>query len=359
MMPIGPGRSLRLAAALLVLDGLAGLYLGGLIGGAVCALAVLAVAASWPLAPRLARLAAARGAAAAVAAVAAAASLVDLLLLAESALDALARLLVFLVLYRLLTGHALRDMRDVAFLAFFMLVLVAPATSAVSFLFVLTAFLVIGIWALMLYHVQAEPLRAGAAGSAALTDTLGPDLLRLSAVASVATLALTLTLFFVLPRVGQATLPLRAHVGRLVSGFSDRVELGALGEIELDASVAMRVHLPDTADPERLPGLRWRGVVLDEFDGRVWSVGHPTRVTLGQMLAVPNAAYYQLGLPRGIGPVVTQEVFLEPLGTPAIFAAPRALRLRTAARSVVMDDMGSLSIGTPTARLSYVVQSEL
>src|SRR2546425_12168251 len=39
-------------------------------------------------------------------------------------------------------------------------------------------------------------------------------------------------------------------------------------------SIAMRVRIPEQAvgEPDRLPGLRWRGVALDTYDGRAWSV---------------------------------------------------------------------------------------
>src|SRR5207247_2099221 len=95
------------------------------------------------------------------------------------------------------------------------------------------------------------------------------DLLGLSLGASVATLAITAALFFVIPRIGQAALTLRTHTSRMVTGFSDRVELGSFGQIETDDAIAMRVHIPEQAagELERRPGLRWRGVALDTYDG--------------------------------------------------------------------------------------------
>src|SRR5258708_5069237 len=81
-------------------------------------------------------------------------------------------------------------------------------------------------------------------------------------------------LFFIIPRVGQATLPFRAELGKRVSGFADRVELGAYGEIETDSTVVMRVHFPNSVTPpEKLPNLRWRGLAFDRFDGRIWEAG--------------------------------------------------------------------------------------
>jgi hypothetical protein len=115
-----------------------------------------------------------------------------------------------------------------------------------------------------------------------------------------------------------------------VTGFSDRVELGAYGQIQTDTSVAMRVHVTGDVPPEALPALRWRGIVFDEFDGRAWSVSHSQRTTLRRAMA----SDYRVGAFRGRGPLLTQEFFLEPIGTEIVFAAPRALRLETRAPEI-------------------------
>src|SRR5438046_679183 len=107
------------------------------------------------------------------------------------------------------------------------------------------------------------------------------QLARVSLVAAATTFVLTGMLFFVIPRMGQAALPIRAQFSRMVTGFSDRVELGAFGEIETDKTVVMRVYVSDDIEePSLLPGLRWRGIVFDRFDGRTWAVGRPARVPL-------------------------------------------------------------------------------
>src|SRR5207248_1752917 len=59
----------------------------------------------------------------------------------------------------------------------------------------------------------------------------GWSLVGLAGGASVGVLLLTAALFAVLPRVGLAALPLRARLGQMVSGFSERVELGDYGSI--------------------------------------------------------------------------------------------------------------------------------
>ena len=82
----------------------------------------------------------------------------------------------------------------------------------------------------------------------------------------------------------------------MVTGFSDRVELGAFGEIETDQTVVMRVYVTDTTeDPALLPNLRWRGIVFDRFDGRTWAVGRSDRAPVKRW---PNGRFV-LAAPAG------------------------------------------------------------
>ena len=203
--------------------------------------------------------------------------------------------MLFLLLVKLYTRRTSRDARDLAFLAFFMLVAVAPATTSVVFLALFVVFLVVGTWLLMLRHLVAEGEGAPPSLEARRPFGLGRDLFALSLAASAATIAITTVLFLVIPRVGQAALPLRPHVSRMVSGFSERVELGAFGEIEADSTVVMRVHLEEwrggQGRPEALPALRWRGIAFDAFDGRAWTVSRSTlRLTLRRELPVVSDA---------------------------------------------------------------------
>jgi len=354
------GLAVRVAAHLLAAAGVAALGLAGMIGplgaGLVGAGLLLSLGAE-RLRARLGRMPALGGALAATAAVAWG---VDLLYLAETVLDALVHLLLFLVVARLFTLRAPADARVVAFLSFFMLVAASSASFGVSFLFLFLGYLLLATWLLLLQHVlsESEPAPGRTVVGGALPIGRGRGLLLLAVAASAATLAITVALFFVIPRVGLAALPFRARLGPLVTGFTERVELGSYGQIQTDESVAMRVHIPEsTPAPDRIPDLRWRGIVFDEFDGQAWTVGQPERMTLRRAGVGPGD--FRLGLPRGRGRTLYQEVFLEPIGTEVIFAAARVLRVTLRSDQLTVDDMGALSVASPSARLSYVVESEL
>jgi transglutaminase-like putative cysteine protease len=334
--------TLRLALHLLVADGLIGLFLADLLGPVTAVITGAGLLVSWWTAPRLV-LRPSLGRAFLL--VAWLAALIDTLWLAESTLDGLVRFLLFLVLYHLLTLSSVRETRRVAFLAFFMLVLAASSAFGVEFLFVLLAFVGLGTWVMLLQTQVAQ---------APDLDTGG--LIPVAVAASVGVVVVTAVFFFVIPRVGLAALPFRLRTGPMITGFSDKVELGAYGEIETDSTVVMRVHMPEwTPQPDRIPALRWRGVVLDHFDGRVWRAREPRRVPLER-----PAGDFLLGLPRGTGRLLVQDIYLEPLGTAVLFGAPRVLTLRLrAGDSLSVDDMGSISAPAARSRLRYTVVSEV
>ena len=354
-MTIPAATALTVTVYLLVADGIAALVLGGLLSLPGALVVSAAVAGScWQDGLR-GRLAAVPRLGTALVALAALGVALEILLLAPGMLDAFTHLLIFLLLIKLYTRRTLRDTRDIAFLAFFMLVAVSPVTTSVVFLGLFVVFLVTGTWLLMVRHLLIE---MEAAGGAAAPLRVRRDLLGLSLAASAATILITFVLFLLIPRVGQAALPLRPQVSRMVSGFSDRVELGAFGEIEADATVVMRVHLEGwqggAGRPERLPNLKWRGMALDFFDGRAWTVSRSTlRLTLRRQLPVPFAVHQYYG-----GPVLTQEIYLEPIGSEMVFGAPRVLRWLGRSDFVTLDDLGNIAVPGPAARLHYTVESE-
>jgi protein-glutamine gamma-glutamyltransferase len=352
-------RALSIAVYLLVSNGVAALFLGGLIGVAGLVVVGVLVAGSWwqePLRRRVERVPRLGVALVTLAAVGLA---VEIAASAPSMLDVFTHLLVFLLLVKLYTRRTPRDARDVSFLTFFMLVAASPVTTSVVFLGLFVTFLVVGTWLLMLRHVLNESddaVRPALARTPALG--FGRDLFSLALAASAATIAVTGLLFVIIPRVGQAALPMQPGGSRMVSGFSERVRLGAFGEIEADAAIVMRVQLTQfeggRGAPESLPSLRWRGIAFDHFDGREWTVSHSTlKLTLRRELPVPFPIHRHYG-----GPVLTQEIHLEPLGSAMIFGAPRVVRLQGRSDLVTIDDLGNIAVAAPSARLQYTVESE-
>jgi transglutaminase-like putative cysteine protease len=350
--------ALRLVTYLLVGDGIAALYMAGLIGPLGVALVVAAILVSWALERARERGALRPAVAWGLVGTAAFAIAADLVYLAQTLLDGMVHLLLFLILVRLFMHRVLRDLRDAGFLSFFLLIAASSVTFSAGFIFVFAVFLLLVTWMLMLHHVVAESEKAGYTSPEAAGTRVGlrSPLMRVSLAAAAGTFVLAGLFFFIIPRVGQAALPFRPQTGRMVTGFTDRVELGAFGDIETDRTVVMRVYFPDeTGDPERLPNLRWRGLVFDRFDGRTWTFGQPRRIVVRRSFTNE----FQLNAAQGRRPVVRQEIFLDPIGTDVVFGAPRVLRMDLRVTALASDDMGSVFVPSASARLHYVVDSEL
>src|SRR4030095_12145057 len=117
------------------------------------------------------------------------------------------------------------------------------------------------------------------------------------------------------------------------------------------------------ADPERRQhrhaGARPRRAPRRGAAASARARGAPPTHTARAPLRRSLASDYRVGTYRGRGPLVTQEVFLEPIGTEVIFSAPRALRLETRAPEITVDDTGTVTVPSASARLHYRVESEL
>src|SRR3990172_5018683 len=228
--------ALKLSAYLLVADGFAALLLAEVFSPAAAAGVGAAIAACWwadRLRPRL-RLRVLTGVAGAVLAF----GVVDAAFLAESFFDSVIHLLVLLLLYKLVTWRTARDAIHLGVLSFFMLVSASAVTIGLAFLAIFVAFLVIGTWTFTLVHLrqEAEAFSPRAAETLEAARVVTPGFVAMSLLFSLAGLLLTAAIFFVLPRIGRAFLPLAAKAGGMATGFSHRGELGAPGTIPTGAT---------------------------------------------------------------------------------------------------------------------------
>ncbi|GAB4204239.1 MAG: protein-glutamine gamma-glutamyltransferase TgpA [Tibeticola sp.] len=112
-------------------------------------------------------------------------------------------------------------------------------------------------------------------------------------------------LFLLFPRVAPLwSLPTDARSAK--SGLSATMEVGAITQLALDDSIAMRVKFDGAVPPQ--PELYFRGPVLSEFDGRIW------RPRVLRRSADPAPDLQALGAP------VRYQVTLEPTQQPWLFA---------------------------------------
>jgi protein-glutamine gamma-glutamyltransferase len=132
-------------------------------------------------------------------------------------------------------------------------------------------------------------------------------------------------LFFVFPRFSAGYFARTGLQPSLMSGFTDDVELGQIGEIKKNTSVVMRVQ---TNAPVQYPLFRWRGIALTNFDGHRWYSKDSRRKTKEHE---PDG-WIRLNSPGDLqGRAAAQVQFtalLQPLASDALFAPAEVIALR-------------------------------
>lgn len=166
---------------------------------------------------------------------------------------------------------------------------------------------------------------------------------------------LALPIFLITPRAAESMLSVPGGAASSgFTGFSDHVTLGDIGRLNESNQLVMRVRVEAPARGSARP-LRWRGVALDHFDGRNWSQSAEPRPTYADF----DGNLCKLGTTDDLTRLTTQTFFVEPIDTPVIFAAPRALALQGAFPYVRRDsEDGLFSRAHPTERVTYTVHSD-
>ena len=128
------------------------------------------------------------------------------------------------------------------------------------------------------------------------------------------------------------------------TGFSDRVQLGGIGQIQQSNAVVMHIQIDGDRDGKY--ALAWRGVALANFDGKNWSNPRQQYVLyrdadggfrippIGQGVARALTLPYHL---------IHYRVLMEPIGTNIFFLAPWARRIEGAYRTLQTDTGGAVS----------------
>jgi hypothetical protein len=245
-----------------------------------------------------------------------------------AALLAAVHFLIFVMLARLYSATTDRDALFLAMLAFAAMLASSILTVDTSFLILFFIFMLFGVAAFI-----GLELRRGANGT--LTPPFGAqpaEERRLSRALSLASLSVALgsivvggMLFFIFPRFTAGYLGRDSMQPSLMTGFSDDIELGQIGEIKKNSEVVMRVK---TGKPVAYPMLRWRGIALINFDGKRWST--PENKT-EKLVAGPDG-WILLREPDRNGAqsaaVMQYTVFLQPIATSAIFTPGEPISLR-------------------------------
>jgi protein-glutamine gamma-glutamyltransferase len=288
----------------------------------------------------------------------------DYFFVSRGFLAATVHLVLFLMVVRLFSLQRPRDHYMLAVLSFLMVLGAAVLTVDSVFLFSFTGFLLVAVIAFVLMemrhslaeeHARAqEPHIASPYGRMAYVLVATAPLLVLLIMAG------SFLIFLLLPRVSSRYLSAYTSTNDLSTGFTDRVQLGRIGQIQQSSAVVMHIEIQN--DLQGAYDLKWRGVALNRFDGKMWSNAFgPTMMRPGLDGRYRLAPAEDGGASPAVpGRRIHYRVLMEPLGTNVFFLAEKPKTLSGNYRQMSTDAGGAvynLDTGHPINR--YDAESEL
>jgi hypothetical protein len=245
------------------------------------------------------------------------------------ALLATIHLMLFAIIVRLYSASKTRDYLFLTLMAFTSMLAAAILTVDTAFLAFFLLFMALAVSTFVGLEMWrsaqgavAQPLQTGTRVAKRLHNALGAT----SAAIALGSLAVGAVIFLVLPRFTGGYMSGLNLQPTLISGFSDDVELGEIGQIKKSSQVVMRISVEGGLDAAR--GVHWRGIALTTFDGRRWYNGPHDPATV-----VPGSdAWFHLSpgevAKRRPGRPLQYSVLLEPIATTALFFVNQADSVR-------------------------------
>lgn len=263
----------------------------------------------------------------------------DYLFVSGSFLSATVHLVLFLMVVRLFSLQRPRDHYTLAVLSFLMVLGAAVLTVDSVFLFSFAAFLLVAVITFVLMEMRHSLSETRAHAQEPRVGTphrsMGYTLLASGPVLMLLILAGSSLIFFLLPRVSMRYLTAYSPSSDLSTGFSDRVQLGRIGQIQQSSAVVMHIQIDN--DLQGAYDLKWRGIALTRFDGRVWS----NSFGQAEVPRGPDGSYH-LAPPKLPARTIHYRVLMEPLGTNVFFLAERPQGLQGDFRRVGIDAGGAV-----------------
>jgi transglutaminase-like putative cysteine protease len=253
--------------------------------------------------------------------------------------SATVHLVLFVMVVRLFSTRRDRDYYFLAVISFLMVLAAAVLTVDSTFLLSFAAFMLMAVVTCILMEMRRAATKATVRANSS-RDDLAYRQMAVSLAGASPVLALLIMLgaaaiFFVLPRISNGYLSAFARNGEISTGFSDQVRLGQIGEIQQSNSLVM--HIQIDGDPHGSYDLKWRGVALNDFNGKTWSNPHAQHVVAslgGRFLLLPNEWRNQFVRPPQ---PIHYRVLMEPLVSNVFFLAPTARLLQGNYRLLSMD----------------------
>ncbi|MFZ0772659.1 MAG: DUF3488 and transglutaminase-like domain-containing protein [Candidatus Sulfotelmatobacter sp.] len=279
----------------------------------------------------------------------------DYFLLSRAFLAATVHLVLFAVVVRTFSLRRDRDYTTLAILAFLMVLASAVLTVDSVFLFFFAGFMLMAVATFILMEMRrsgrAAKFQARHSSDEREHRHLAFSLARMTPSLVLMILVGAAAVFFLLPRMSAGYLGGYSLGSDLSTGFSDRVQLGRIGQIQQSNAIVM--HIQISGDKRGQYALHWRGVALSNFDGKNWSNPREQYMLEREADGAFSVPLFSQGVPpvpdgqRQAAPgtiphLIHYRVLLEPIGTNVFFLAPWGRRVIGAYRELSVDAGGAV-----------------
>ena len=271
----------------------------------------------------------------------------DYFYFSRSFISATVHMVLFIMVIKIFSVRRDRDLLYLAVIAFLMLLAAAVLTVDTTFLITFSLFIVVAIATFVSMEMRRSEREWMSVGVAPHQEgKFQRSLAGIASLLGALTLVGAALIFFVLPRLNTAGyLRNFGTQAAIMSGFSQEVQLGGIGQIQQSDAVVMHVQVLYGSMPR---DMKWRGISLANFDGQRWwnapeeNVPHGLNDVPLDLVQLNGSAFYSEAarLPRL--PTLTYRVVMEPLGLNIFFLAPVPMKLMGNYPSVELASDGSV-----------------
>ena len=268
-----------------------------------------------------------------------------------AALLATIHLMLFATIVRLYSAKTTRDYLFLTMMGFTSMLAAAILTVDTVFLAFFFIFLGLAVSTFVALEMWrsaqgtvTRPMETGTSAANELHNALGIT----SVGIALGSLVVGAVIFLILPRFSGGYMSGLNMQSTMITGFSDDVELGEIGEIKKNTMVVMRVTVDGGIAAAH--GVHWRGVALTKFDGKRWynDAHEPTTLTSPDEGGWFRLHSQEVRAPQA-GRPIHYKVLLEPIGSTALFFANEVETVR----GHFIDDAGRVPFGQ---RRTYLLQ---
>ena len=270
----------------------------------------------------------------------------------RSLAPSLVHLFIFIIINKLFNLHSDRDYYQLYLLTFLSMLAATALSVEIEMLYMIVLFLLLFIW-----NILSMTLIKIWSKSEVLEpfpfSLFRPKYWAIIAFGTLVMIGFAMGIFFVLPRAQLGYFGgLKAGQTQHVSGFSQKVQLGDIAEIQENTDEVMRIRISGTKPPA---GHRfyWRGVAFDSYDGKSWSTSNPATNFLFQ----DSSNTFYISTDSNQTGLLKQSVYLSPMESRVIFGQDRVVKVEGNFFGVSRDANGNLTgMGIPE---NYEVYSQV